>query len=265
MRSEDVPAIGPSFQLGNGFRCDFLKSSIGQRTALRRSNSESSKQSQSLGSPYHSIEMSRAILCKIALEHRSIRDSHGSKSSHDAMCAFNPTIRANRQVVVRQYTRGLRIALEFNDVLVSVVRGHELSLRAAAEATNVLNCLDVHCEIPFCGGHAELGTDQRRDHVLRGGPLERNFFVWHCTLLVAFIGPVSSIAVASRIKELHPVNVNKIPVFFPPVFLSSHDSVRLRPSKYTRLPLWRYSPAISARLPNAFMLGVRRSCPSNAR
>src|SRR5438876_2601830 len=71
---------------------------------------------------------------------------------------------------VRQYTRGLRIALEFNDVLVSVVRGHELSLRAAAEATNVLNCLDVHCEIPFCGGHAELGTDQRRDHVLRGGP-----------------------------------------------------------------------------------------------
>src|SRR5438876_3929737 len=70
---------------------------------------------------------------------------------------------------VRQYTRGLRIALEFNDVLVSVVRGHELSLRAAAEATNVLNCLDVHCEIPFCGGHAELGTDQRRDHVLRGG------------------------------------------------------------------------------------------------
>ncbi len=36
MRSEDVPAIGPSFQLGNGFRCDFLKSSIGQRTALRR-------------------------------------------------------------------------------------------------------------------------------------------------------------------------------------------------------------------------------------
>jgi len=82
---------------------------------------------------------------------------------------LNPTIRANRQVVVRQYTRGLRIALEFNDVLVSVVRGHELSLRAAAEATNVLNCLDVHCEIPFCGGHAELGTDQRRDHVLRGG------------------------------------------------------------------------------------------------
>src|SRR5437016_11111979 len=81
---------------------------------------------------------------------------------------LNPTIRANRQVVVRQYTRGLRIALEFNDVLVSVVRGHELSLRAAAEATNVLNCLDVHCEIPFCGGHAELGTDQRRDHVLRG-------------------------------------------------------------------------------------------------
>src|SRR2546422_23903 len=53
---------------------------------------------------------------------------------------LNPTIRANRQVVVRQYTRGLRIALEFNDVLVSVVRGHELSLRAAAEATNVLNC-----------------------------------------------------------------------------------------------------------------------------
>ena len=82
---------------------------------------------------------------------------------------LNPTIRANRQVVVRQYTRGLRIALEFNDVLVSVVRGHELSLRAAAEATNVLNCLDVHCEIPFSGGHAELGTDQRRDHVLRGG------------------------------------------------------------------------------------------------
>src|SRR2546425_3506809 len=82
---------------------------------------------------------------------------------------LNPTIRANRQVVVRQYTRGLRIALEFNDVLVSVVRGHELGLRAAAEATNVLNCLDVHCEIPFCGGHAELGTDQRRDHVLRGG------------------------------------------------------------------------------------------------
>jgi len=37
---------------------------------------------------------------------------------------LNPTIRANRQVVVRQYTRGLRIALEFNDVLVSVVRGH---------------------------------------------------------------------------------------------------------------------------------------------
>jgi len=35
---------------------------------------------------------------------------------------LNPTIRANRQVVVRQYTRGLRIALEFNDVLVSVVR-----------------------------------------------------------------------------------------------------------------------------------------------
>src|SRR5438132_5705922 len=81
---------------------------------------------------------------------------------------LNPTIRANRQVVVRQYTRGLRIALELNDVLVSVVRGHELSLRAAAEATNVLNCLDVQCEIPFCGGHAELGTDQRRDHVLRG-------------------------------------------------------------------------------------------------
>jgi len=132
---------------------------------------------------------------------------------------LNPTIRANRQVVVRQYTRGLRIALEFNDVLVSVVRGHELSLRAAAEATNVLNCLDVHCEIPFCGGHAELGTDQRRDHVLRGGPLERNFFVWHCTLLVAFIGPVSSIAVASRIKELHPVNVNKIPVVLPARFL----------------------------------------------
>src|SRR6266513_368556 len=44
---------------------------------------------------------------------------------------LNPTIRANRQVVVRQYTRGLRIALEFNDVLVSVVRGHELSLRDA--------------------------------------------------------------------------------------------------------------------------------------
>src|SRR5438046_6194033 len=88
MRSEDVPAIGPSCQLGNGLRCDFLKSSIGQRTALRRSNSESSKQSKSLGSPYHSIEMSRAILCKIALEHRSIRDSHGSKSSHDAMCAY---------------------------------------------------------------------------------------------------------------------------------------------------------------------------------
>jgi hypothetical protein len=86
-----------------------------------------------------------------------------------ALGTLNPTIRANRQVVVRQYTRGLRIALEFNDVLVSVVRGHELSLRAAAEATNVLNCLDVHCEIPFCGGHAELGTDQRRDHVLRGG------------------------------------------------------------------------------------------------
>src|SRR3989454_5053163 len=82
---------------------------------------------------------------------------------------LNPTIRANRQVVVRQYTRGLRIALEFNDVLVSVVRGHELSLRAAAEATNVLNCLDVHCEIPFCGGHAELGAGQKRDHVLRGG------------------------------------------------------------------------------------------------
>src|SRR5438128_12696918 len=88
MRSEDVPAIGPSFQLGNGFRCDFLKSSIAQRTALRRSNSESSKQSKSLGSPYHSIEMSRAILCKIALEHPSIRDSHGSKSAHDAMCAY---------------------------------------------------------------------------------------------------------------------------------------------------------------------------------
>src|SRR5207247_9233161 len=49
--------------------------------------------------------------------------------------------------------------------------------------------------------------------------LERNFFVWHCTLLVAFIGPVSSIAVASRIKELHPVNVNKIPGVLPARFL----------------------------------------------
>src|SRR2546428_9454005 len=82
---------------------------------------------------------------------------------------LNPTIRANRQVVVRQYTRGLRIALEFNDVLVSVVRSHELGLRAAAEATNVLNCLDVHCEIPFCGGHPEPREGQKGDHALRGG------------------------------------------------------------------------------------------------
>src|SRR5207244_13393911 len=35
---------------------------------------------------------------------------------------LNPTIRANRKVVVRQYTRGLRIALELNDVLLSAVR-----------------------------------------------------------------------------------------------------------------------------------------------
>src|SRR2546426_2970863 len=82
---------------------------------------------------------------------------------------LNPTIRANRQVVVRQYTRGLRIALEFNDVLVSVVRGHELSLRAAAEATNVLDCLDVHCEIPFCGGHAKRRRDSRWGNWVRGG------------------------------------------------------------------------------------------------
>src|SRR2546429_2645790 len=92
---------------------------------------------------------------------------------------LNQTIRATRQVVVRQYTRGLRIALEFNDVLVSVVRGHELSLRAAAEATNVLNCLDVHCEIPFCGGHAEVGTGPRRDHVLRGGEGGGRGGGWH--------------------------------------------------------------------------------------
>src|SRR2546425_11250368 len=82
---------------------------------------------------------------------------------------LNPTIRANRQVVVRQYTRGLRIALEFNDVLVSVVRGHELSLRAAAEATNVLNCLDGHCEIPFCAGHLERGPANKEQHARAGG------------------------------------------------------------------------------------------------
>src|SRR3989442_9313510 len=91
--------------------------------------------------------------------------------------------------------------------------------------------------------------------------LERNFFVWNCTSLVAFIVPVSSIAVASRIKDLYPVNVNNIPVVLPARFLVIP---RLSALAAFQIHAWRYSPAISARLPNAFMLGVRRSCPSNA-
>ena len=49
--------------------------------------------------------------------------------------------------------------------------------------------------------------------------LERNFFVWHCTPLVAFIGPVSSIAVASRVEELDPVHVDKVPIILSACFL----------------------------------------------
>src|SRR5213080_2363089 len=86
-----------------------------------------------------------------------------------ALGTLNPTIRANRQVVVRQYTRGLRIALEFNDVSTFVASAAARRLSSWPRTTDTSNCLDVHCEIPFCGGHAELGTDQRRDHVLRGG------------------------------------------------------------------------------------------------
>src|SRR6266566_9528070 len=53
------------------------------------------------------------------------------------------------QVLVRQYPRGLRIAFKLDYVLMPVIRSHQLSLRAAAEATNMLNCLDVHCDVPL--------------------------------------------------------------------------------------------------------------------
>src|SRR2546425_10979895 len=49
--------------------------------------------------------------------------------------------------------------------------------------------------------------------------LERNFFVWNCTSLVAFIGSVSSIAVASRVEELDPVHVDKVPIILSACFL----------------------------------------------
>ena len=50
--------------------------------------------------------------------------------------------------------------------------------------------------------------------------LERHFFVWNWASLVAgLIVPRVPIAVCSRIKELDPVQVNKVPVILPARFL----------------------------------------------
>src|SRR5438876_2846118 len=100
--------------------------------------------------------------------------------------------------------------------------------------------------------------------------LERNFFVWHCTPLVAFIGPVSSIAVASRVEELDPVHVDKVPIilsacFLVPPRLSALAAFQINTAAFVD------SPAISARLPSAFTLyhsvrsWGRHSCPSTSR
>src|SRR6266496_3936291 len=51
------------------------------------------------------------------------------------------------QVFVRQHPRGLRIAFELDYVFMPVIRSQELSLRAAAEATNMLICFDVHTDV----------------------------------------------------------------------------------------------------------------------
>src|SRR5438132_9371147 len=53
-----------------------------------------------------------------------------------------------------------------------------------------------------------------------GRLLERNFFIWNCTLLlVGFIRLVIPIAALSRVEELDPVHVNKIPVMLSARFL----------------------------------------------
>src|SRR2546427_13051672 len=85
-----------------------------------------------------------------------------------ALGTLNPTIRANRQVVVRQYTRGLRIALEFNDVSTFVASAAARRLSSWPRTTDTSNCLDVHCEIPFCGGLPEGGAVQMGGHDVPG-------------------------------------------------------------------------------------------------
>src|SRR6266566_8972850 len=50
--------------------------------------------------------------------------------------------------------------------------------------------------------------------------LERNFFIWNCTLLVVgFFRPVVSIDPGSRIKELEPVHIDEVPVILSAGFL----------------------------------------------
>ena len=66
------------------------------------------------------------------------------------------------EVLVRQYPRGLRIVLELDYVLMPVIRSHQLGLRATAEATDMLNCLDVHCDFR-CDGEVR----KRSGHLLQ--------------------------------------------------------------------------------------------------
>src|SRR5271166_2181096 len=72
-------------QFGKGFLLEVVKSPISWRTMLRRSNKQSSKRRSSSRSPYHSHGISSAMLRSCCSENRSIRDSHGSKSSHDSI------------------------------------------------------------------------------------------------------------------------------------------------------------------------------------
>jgi len=90
-----------------------------------------------------------------------------------------------------------------------VIGGHELSLRAAAKATDMLNCINVHRDSRF--GDVRLGADRRSVQLLQGEEVDgkagallpRAYAVWaghesascsspKTTLRKVFISPISA-------------------------------------------------------------------------
>jgi hypothetical protein len=57
----------------------------------------------------------------------------------------NPLGEPGSEEIVCQHTSVLRIVLEFDDVEMSVIRAHQMALRASTHAFYMLDCLDRHC------------------------------------------------------------------------------------------------------------------------